>query len=289
MVSESLHSPRRRNTFRLTAIKVNDVSGDAAIGIFDSGIGGLTVYQQIAMLLPAENLIYLGDTARCPYGTKSHDVVTQYACENSDFLAERNIKMLVVACNTASAVALMALQERYTIPVIGVIQPGASAAVRLSRNKKIGVIGTEATIASGAYTKALRALDPSLEIYTRACSLLVPLVEEGWVENDVAHSTVATYLSSLKQSGIDTLILGCTHYPLLKKTIAAYLGDHVQLIDSAEETAKVVSATLLDDHRTRSNGPGRSSFFVTDNPDQFVKVGARFLGDVVESAVRLER
>ena len=268
---------------------MNDVSGDAAIGIFDSGIGGLTVYQQIAALLPAENLIYLGDTARCPYGTKSHDVVTQYACENSDFLAERNIKMLVVACNTASAVALMALQERYTIPVIGVIRPGALAAVRSSQNGKIGVIGTEATIASGAYTKALRALDPSLEIYTRACPLLVPLVEEGWVENDVARSTVATYLSSLKQSGIDTLILGCTHYPLLKKTIAVYLGDHVELIDSAEETAKVVVETLSDNHRTQSNGPGRGSFFVTDSPDQFIKVGARFLGDVVESAVRLER
>ena len=263
--------------------------GDAAIGIFDSGIGGLTVYQQIAALLPAENLIYLGDTARCPYGTKSHDVVMRYACENSDFLAERNIKMLVVACNTASAVALGALQERYAMPVIGVIQPGALAAVRVSRNKKIGVIGTEATIASGAYTKALRALDSSLEMYTRACPLLAPLVEEGWVENDVTRSTVATYLSSLKQSGIDTLILGCTHYPLLKKTIATYLGGRVQLIDSAEETAKVVRATLADNRRTQSNGPGRGSFFVTDSPDQFIRVGARFLGDVVESAVRLER
>ncbi len=265
------------------------MSGDAAIGIFDSGIGGLTVYQQIATLLPAENLIYLGDTARCPYGTKSHDVVTRYACENSDFLAERNIKMLVVACNTASAVALMTLQERYSIPVIGVIQPGASAAARSSHNRKIGVIGTEATIASGAYTQALRALDPSIEIYTRACPLFVPLVEEGWVENDVAYSTVATYLSSLKQSGIDTLILGCTHYPLLKRTIAAYLGAHVQLVDSAEETAKVVVTTLPNNHRTQSNGPGRGSFFVTDSPDQFIKVGARFLGDVVESAVRIER
>ncbi len=267
---------------------MNGVSGEAAIGIFDSGIGGLTVYQQIARLLPAENLIYLGDTARCPYGTKSHDVVTRYACENSDFLAERNIKMLVVACNTVSAVALLALQERYSIPVIGVIQPGASAAVQSSQNGKIGVIGTEATIASGAYTQALRGLDSSLEIYTRACPLLVPLVEEGWVENAVARSTVALYLRSLKQSGIDTLILGCTHYPLLKKTIAAYLGDQVALIDSAEETARVVSATLAH-HRTQSNGPGQGSFFVTDSPDQFIKVGARFLGDVVESAVRLER
>ncbi len=271
-------------------IKGSGVSGDAAIGIFDSGIGGLTVYRQIATLLPAENLIYLGDTARCPYGTKSHDVVTRYACENSDFLTERNIKMLVVACNTASAVALDALRERYhSLPVIGVIQPGASAAVRLSRKKKIGVVGTEATIASGAYTKALRALDPSLEVYTRACPLFVPLVEEGWVENDVAHSTVATYLRSLEQSGIDTLILGCTHYPLLKKTIATFLGGQVRLIDSAEETAKIVNATLADNRRPQSNGPGRGSFFVTDSPDRFIKVGVRFLGDVVESAVRLER
>ena len=265
------------------------MSEDAAIGIFDSGIGGLTVYQQVAARMFSEDLIYLGDTARCPYGTKSHDVVTQYACENSDFLIERNIKMLVVACNTASAVALTTLQERYAIPVIGVIQPGACAAVPGSTNKKIGVIGTEATIASGAYTRALRALDPRVEVYTRACPLFVPLVEEGWVENDVARSTVAAYLSSLKQSGIDTLILGCTHYPLLKNVIADYLGEEVQLIDSAEETAKVVVTTLSKELRTQGTGKGRGSFFVTDSPDQFIKVGARFLGDAVESAVRIER
>ena len=262
---------------------------DAAIGIFDSGIGGLTVYQQIAALLPAENLIYLGDTARCPYGTKSRDVVTRYACENSDFLVERGIKLLVVACNTASAVALTTLQRRYAIPVVGVIAPGATAAAHVSRNRKIGVIGTEATIASGAYTEALRSLDSAVEIYTRACPLFVPLVEEGWLDNPVARATADLYLGSLTHSGIDTLILGCTHYPLLKDTIAACCGAGVRLVDSAQETAKTVAATLADAGRAASAGPGRGSFFVTDVPDQFVKVGARFLGDAVASAVRVER
>ena len=271
---------------------------NAAIGIFDSGIGGLTVLQQVAHLLPHERLVYLGDTARCPYGTKSHDIVAQYACENSDFLVERGIKMLVVACNTVSAVALEALRERYQMPVIGVIEPGAQAAVDCSTNRRIGVIGTEATIASRAYTRALRTLDPDVEIYTRPCPLFVPLVEEGWVENEVARLTVAAYLGSLKRSGIDTLILGCTHYPLLKNVIAAFLGDGVRLVDSAQETARVVKATLLSKDLVRHYIPGdaqgdsssgESSFFVTDVPDQFVKVGARFLGDVVESAVRIER
>ena len=266
---------------------------NAPIGIFDSGIGGLTVLQQIAHLLPQESLVYLGDTARCPYGTKSPDIVAQYACENSDFLVERGIKMLVVACNTVSAVALEALRARYKMPVIGVIEPGAQAAVDCSTNRRIGVIGTEATIASSAYTQALRILDPGVEVYTRPCPLFVPLVEEGWVENEVARLTVAAYLGSLKRSGIDTLILGCTHYPLLRNLIVTFLGDGVRLVDSAEETAKAVKTTLLSKdlirHHIQGDLPGEASFFVTDVPDQFVKVGARFLGEVVESAVRIER
>jgi len=266
---------------------------NAAIGIFDSGIGGLTVLQQIAHILPQESLVYLGDTARCPYGTKSPDIVAQYACENSDFLVELGIKMLVVACNTVSAVALEALRERCQMPVIGVIDPGAQAAADCSTNRRIGVIGTEATIASSAYTQALRTLDPGVEVYTRPCPLFVPLVEEGWVDNEVARLTVAAYLGSLKRSGIDTLILGCTHYPLLRNVIAAFLGDGVRLVDSAEETAKVVKATLLSKdlirHNIQRESQGEASFFVTDVPDQFVKVGARFLGEVVESAVRIER
>lgn len=260
---------------------------DAAIGIFDSGIGGLTVYQQLSTLLPAEDLIYLGDTARCPYGTKSDAVVTHYACETSDFLIGRNIKMLVVACNTASAVALATLRRRYAVPVIGVIQPGAAAALRASRNRKIGVIGTEATIASGAYTEALHGLDPTVEVYTRACPLFVPLVEEGWLDNAVARSTVGAYLGSLTHSGIDTLILGCTHYPLLKDSIAAYCGENMRLVDSAGETAKLVGATLTDMGLTASDRSGHGSFFVTDSPERFIRVGTRLLGDVVASAVHV--
>ncbi|MGE0827442.1 MAG: glutamate racemase [Candidatus Binatia bacterium] len=259
------------------------------IGIFDSGIGGLTVLQQIAQLLPCEKLVYLGDTARSPYGTKSPDVVRSYSCENSDFLLERGLKMLVVACNTASAVALDVLRSRYQIPVIGVIQPGTVTAIRRSMNRRIGVIGTEATIGSGAYTQALRILDPAVEVYTRACPMFVPLVEEGWVDNEVARAAVARYLSSLRHSGIDTLILGCTHYPLLKKCIAEFLGPQVCLVDSAEETAKVVKQTLLANSIARRRGKGSASFFVTDIPDRFVKVGARFLGEQIESAVRIER
>lgn len=262
---------------------------EKAIGIFDSGIGGLTVLQQIARLLPHETLVYLGDTARSPYGTKSPDVVRVYSCENTDFLLERGLKMLVVACNTASAIALDVLRERYEIPVIGVIDPGARAAVRRSKNGHIGVIGTEATISSGTYTQALRGLDPEVEVYSRACPMFVPLVEEGWVDNEVARGVVARYLRSLKQSAIDTLVLGCTHYPLLKKCIAEFLGTYVGLVDSAEETAKVVKATLLSYGLMRRKGTGGASFFVTDVPDRFVKVGARFLGEQIESAVRIER
>jgi glutamate racemase len=265
------------------------VSKEAAIGIFDSGIGGLTVLQQIGRLLPRERLVYLGDTARCPYGTKSPEVVTQYTCENTDFLVERGLKMLVIACNTASSVALEVLRERYQMPVIGVIEPGAQEAVRRSKTRHVGVIGTEATITSGAYTRALRTLDCNVAVYTRACSMFVPLVEEGWVDNDVARATVTLYLNSFRHSGIDVLILGCTHYPLLKKTIAEFLGEEVLLVDSAEETARVVRSTLLHYGLSRRKGNGGASFFVTDVPDRFIKVGTRFLGEQVESAVRIER
>lgn len=267
---------------------ISRVIKEAAIGIFDSGVGGLTVLQQIARLLPRELLVYFGDTARYPYGPKSAEVVTQYACENTDFLVERGLKMLVVACNTASAVALDSLRERYTFPVIGVIEPGAQTAIKRSKKGRIGVIGTKATIASGAYTKALRAIDSSVEIYTRPCPLFVPLVEEGWVDNEITRATIALYLGSLKHSGIDALILGCTHYPLLKKAIGAFLGPEVCLVDSAEETAKVVRSILLRAGLARRKGVGSASFFVTDDPDRFVKVGSPFLGQQVESAVRVE-
>jgi glutamate racemase len=262
---------------------------DAAIGIFDSGVGGLTVLHAILESLPAEHLIYLGDTGRTPYGNKSAEIITRYALESADFLVERRLKLLVVACNAATATALEALRAHVAVPVIGVVEPGVRAALRVSRNGRIGVIGTEATVGSGAYTRALRAHAPAVEVFTRACPLFVPLAEEGWTEGAVARAVAETYLASLARSGIDTLILGCTHYPLLKGLIAEVMGPAVTLVDSAEETAREVADRLAAEGGARPAGPGSTSFFVTDAPDRFVRIGQRFLGTRVESAVRVER
>jgi glutamate racemase len=262
---------------------------DSAIGVFDSGIGGLTVLHQIIETLPRENTVYLGDTARAPYGTKSVETVLRYSFENSEFLVEKGVKLVVVACNTSTAVALDELADRLDVPVVGVIGPGVRRALKSTKSKRVGVIGTEATIQSGAYTRALKVAQPEIEVYSRACPLFVPLVEEGWTDNTVVEMTVAAYLGSLKQSGIDTLILGCTHYPLLKKSIRKYLGSSVRLVDSAEETAKEVESVLRRSALEKTSGKGVHSFFVTDAPDRFIKVGRRFLGERVESAVRIER
>jgi glutamate racemase len=259
------------------------------IGVFDSGIGGLTVLQELVSMLPSEDFIYLGDTARLPYGTKSNEVITRYSRENTEFLLAKGIKLLVVACNTSSAVALGEITRDTMVPVVGVIEPGARAAVKASRSGKIGVIGTEATIASGAYTRAIQALKPGLEIYTRACPLLVPLVEEGWTDNEIAERTVAHYLESLKASGIDTLLLGCTHYPLMRRLFERVLGPRVRIVDSATATAGAVRERLAALHIARRAGAGRQSFFVTETPERFVRVGRRFIGPQVESAVRIER
>jgi len=264
-------------------------SRNSPIGLFDSGIGGLTVLHKIIEVLPKENTIYLGDTARAPYGTKSVETVLRYSFENAAFLIEKGVKLIVVACNTSTALALPRLKDKFPLALIGVIEPGVRRALQVTRNKRIGIIGTEATIQSGAYTKALKARDERVEVYSRACPLFVPLVEEGWTDNAVASMTVETYLGSLKQSGIDTLILGCTHYPLLKKAIRTYLGKGVALIDSAEEIAKEAGSVLKKQSLVRKSGRGSHSFFVTDAPDRFVKIGHRFLGEKVESAVRIER
>ncbi|HJU09533.1 MAG TPA: glutamate racemase [Candidatus Binataceae bacterium] len=259
------------------------------IGVFDSGIGGLTVLRALLQALPGEDFIYLGDTARLPYGTKSSEVILRYSRENSEFLLAKGIKMLVVACNTSSAVALTEISRSTVIPVIGVIEPGAAAASKISRTGKIGVIGTEATIASGAYTRAIQSLRPRAEIYTRACPLLVPLVEEGWTENEITERTVAYYLASLKQSGIDTLLLGCTHYPLLQGMFERVLGPAVKTVDSAKATAAVVGQRLQELRLTHADGSGSLSFFVTESPERFIRVGKQFIGDRVESAVRIDR
>jgi glutamate racemase len=265
------------------------MSREGPIGVFDSGVGGLTVLHEIVKALPHEDTIYFGDTGRYPYGNKSAETVTRYALENVEFLVARGVKMVVVACNTASSVALDAIAARWPLPVIGVVAPGARAAAARTQSGRVGVIGTEGTIASGAYTRALRAERPSLEILTRACPLFVPLAEEGWIEGPVARATADTYLASLARSGIDTLILGCTHYPLFRALIADVMGPEIAIVDSAEETAREVVARLRADGLARGDGAGRASFFVTDVPQHFVRMGQRFFGARVESAVRIER
>ena len=265
------------------------MSRDGAIGVFDSGVGGLTVLHEIVRALPGEETIYLGDTGRYPYGSKSAETITRYAVENVEFLVGRGIKLLVVACNSVSAVALDAIRARWSVPVIGVIDPGARAAVARTRSGRVGIIGTEATISSGAYTRALRALAPSLEIYMRACPLFVPLAEEGWTEGPIARLVAETYLASLARSGIDTLVLGCTHYPLLKPLIAEVMGPDVAIVDSAEETAREVAAELAARELARAGAKGGATFFATDVPERFVRMGQRFFGARVESVVRIER
>lgn len=264
--------------FILTAGKKEDNVPERAIGVFDSGVGGLTVFKELMHRLPGEELIYLGDTARVPYGTKSPATVLRYALEAAAFLVEKKVKMLVVACNTASSVALPALEERFNLPVIGVIEPGARKAVAITRSRRVGVIGTEGTVKSGAYTRAIQALDPAVEISSTPCPLFVPLAEEGWAEHAVALLTAKEYLQPLAGAGIDTLVLGCTHYPLLKNTLHQVLGPQVELVDSAEETALSVARLLTEKGLARRESPGPPRFFVSDIPTRFERVGGAFLG-----------
>jgi glutamate racemase len=262
------------------------------IGVFDSGVGGLTVFKALRGALPAgEHLVYLGDTARVPYGTKSDDTVVRYALEGARFLARRGVKALVVACNTMSAVALPALRETAVFPVVGVIGPGAEAACRATRTGSIGVIGTAATVKSDAYARAIACHLPDARVTGRACPLFVPLAEEGWVDNAVARAAAAAYLGDLRGGAgaaagagpgaavIDTLVLGCTHYPLLKGVIGATLGPGVTLIDSAEAAAVVTRERLSERGLLNgSRGADADHFYVTDSSERFHEVAARFLG-----------
>jgi len=260
------------------------------IGVFDSGIGGLTVARQLRRILPNENLIYLGDTARVPYGTKSPETVVRFACEDAQFLVNQKVKAVVVACNTVSAWALPALQKRFSTPVFGVILPGARLAVEKSRNLRIGVMGTQATIRSQAYTQAILAANAEARVFEQACPLLVPLVEEGWTSHSVTLSVLHEYLEPLLCKGIDTLVLGCTHYPLLKRSIRAVVGRHVTLIDSAESCAKYVREQLTA-LRLRSGPRARRTTlrpFVTDETARFEDLAARFLARPTEPAQKVE-
>lgn len=255
---------------------------NAPVGVFDSGFGGLTVVRALAERLPNESLIYVGDTARVPYGPKSPDTVRRYALEVAGWLVQQGVKAIVVACNTATAHALATLQATQPVPVIGVIEPGARAAVRMSRGGTIGVIGTSGTIASGAYTRALQAIDPSVLVEAVACPLLVPLVEEGWVDHPATRLVLREYLAPFERTRVDTLVLGCTHYPLLAPLLQEQMGPDVRLIDSAEETA-AETAQLLEDRqllRTESAAP-TFRCVASDAPDHFLRLGRRFLGDTL--------
>lgn len=259
------------------------------IGVFDSGIGGLTVYRALRRALPpGERLIYLGDTARVPYGTRSDATVVRYALEGGRFLARHGAKAIVVACNTMSAVALDALADAAGRPVIGVIEPGARAACDAVRGGAVGVIGTTATVKSGAYPRAIERLRPGTKVVARACPLFVPLAEEGWVDNEVARAAARLYLADLRDAGIDVMVLGCTHYPLLAAVIGEALGPGVRLVDSAEATAAVVRARLEAEGLLAPGGAGTGAtgvepgaedhFHVTDSSERFHEVGSRFLG-----------
>ncbi|QQR79465.1 MAG: glutamate racemase [Deltaproteobacteria bacterium] len=252
----------------------------AAIGIFDSGIGGLTVLREIQKKLPKENIVYLGDTARVPYGTKSAETVTLYSMHNVNFLLQKNVKMIVVACNTASAFALPSLQKKYSLPILGVIEPGSEVAIQKTKSGHIGVIGTEGTIRSQAYQNTLSKLRSDLQISATACPLFVPLAEEGWITGEVPEKIAATYFEKLKQAihTIDTLILGCTHYPLLKSTIQKVVGPEVVLIDSAEATAFYTEKILKEKNLLNTVlENGKVSFYVTDSAEKFKNVGELFL------------
>ena len=252
----------------------------APIGIFDSGVGGLTVLKQLRRRLPSEHMLYLGDTARLPYGTKSRETVVKYSLQNARFLVQKGIKCLVVACNTASSLALRELKEAIPVPVVGVIQPGAETAARSTRNRRIGVIGTLATVRSGVYQQTICEYEKDVDIISVPCPLFVPLVEEGWIQDTITAQIAGRYLKPLKDAGVDVVVLGCTHYPLLKGVIRQIMGDDIFLVDSAEEIARQVEILLVDSelNARTSCGPGDLRIFMSDRSEHFVKIGERFLG-----------
>ncbi len=260
------------------------------IAVFDSGLGGLSVVRAIRSLLPAEDVVYFGDTARVPYGIKSQPTVAQFALEDARFLLRFEPKLVVAACNTASALALPELQAELPVPVVGVVQPGARAAVELAQSGPIAVIGTEATISSGAYAAAMRALRPDVEIVSQPCPLLVPLVEEGrGCDDPIVKLTVETYLRPLRERRLRAIVLGCTHYPLLRRAIEEFLGPDVIVIESGLETARGVFSTLVElDDLSTADAPGKLHCFVSDNPTRFRRIGSWFLGHDIEQVQLVE-
>lgn len=259
------------------------------IGVFDSGIGGLTVVKHISAVLPNEHIVYFGDTARVPYGSKSNSTVIEYSIQDTNFLLHKNVKLVVVACNTASSIALLELQKKFTVPVIGVIFPGAQMAVNKTGTGKIGVIGTRATINNQAYSKAIKNINNKIHVFEKACPLFVPLAEEGWTHHQATYEIVEEYLKELREKEVDTLVLGCTHYPILADVIQEVIGSNVKLIDSGVATAEVVKneihkLQLETNHIDRPN----LDLFVSDIPTKFQEVAELFLGKEVKEALKVD-
>lgn len=257
-----------------------------AIGVFDSGLGGLTAVRHLQDLLPNENIVYFGDTGRVPYGTRSRDTIRRYTEEDCRLLLDRDVKFIIAACGTVSSVAADLL-EQLPVPAIGVVSPTAEAAVRATKNKKIGILGTAATINSASFEKAIVRLDPTIQVTATPCPLFVPLVENGWIgkEDEVAVPMVRRYLSAVKAAGVDTLILGCTHFPLLAPIISQELGDSVTLIDSGRETATLCAKLLREKDALAQRDGGTAQFFVSDQPEGFSRVAEIFLGKSVRETV----
>ena len=249
------------------------------IGVFDSGLGGLTVLKEIMKITPNENIVYFGDTARVPYGSKSRDTVIRYSRQIIHFLKEQQVKAIVIACNTASAFALDAVQHEQDIPVLGVIGAGAKVAAYTTKNKIVGVIGTDGTIRSKAYNIEIAKIDPEIKIVDKACPLFVPIVEEGWANTDIASLTARRYLEELMDKGIDSLVLGCTHYPLLKRTIGEIVGENVKLVNPARETAKDLKRILENDNilREETEEDPKYEYYVSDIPEKFASIAEEFL------------
>ena len=259
------------------------------IGVFDSGIGGLTVVKRLSSALPKENIVYFGDTARVPYGSKSNATVIEYAIQDARFLMNKNVKAIVVACNTVSSVAMKELGRIFNVPVIGMIEPGARFAIGHTKNGKIGVIGTRATINNHAYSNAIKKLNPEIEIFEKACPLFVPLAEEGWIKEKATYEIAEDYLKELRNLGIDTLVLGCTHYPILAEVIQDVIGKDVTLVDSGIASAEVVRNELgRVGFETNSNVPGHHDFYVSDIPVTFKEVAELFLGKPVDDIHKVE-
>lgn len=249
-----------------------------SIGVFDSGLGGLTAVKEIMNLFPDENIVYFGDTSRVPYGTRSKETILKYTYSDINFLLSQDVKMIVIACGTASSAALPNIKEEVDVPIFGVVDAGAYEAARVTKNNKVGIIGTPATIKSGAYIKYLKEYNPQVEVYNQACPLFVPLVENGHFNTDVTRLVVDEYLKDICEAGVDTLILGCTHYPLLKDAIAEYMGDEVTLISPGEEVAKYLRKKITDDNRhSEDRDAEQYRYFVSDSIESFEELGSIFL------------